>query len=110
MAAGQGALFDAETAPLVRRARRTTEKTLAELRRSDRLTAEHSALVGLLRSTADLIDRELGQAEPSPWTFARLVQEWRALHTELRGQADSWDAQVAAFFDGQPPLRDAPQP
>lgn len=115
-AGDQGLLFEPTGAPLVMRTRRSTDRLLTELRRQQRLEPEHVGLVAMLRTMADLIDDEVGAAEPNKWTIARLAAEWRALHAELRGQADSWDAQLAAFFDdpapvvsdGAPAVRDAP--
>jgi hypothetical protein len=103
--AGQEALFEPDP-PLTRRTRSTTDRTIRELRAQRRLEAEQAGLVGMLRTLADLIDDELGELEPNKWTVARLASEWRAVHAELRGQADSWDQQIAAFFDDAPAVHD----
>ena len=84
---------------LVRRSRRATDATIRELKREGRLEAVDAGLVALLRTLADLLDAELGADDPSAWTMARLAAEWRATYAELRGNADTWDAQIAAFFE-----------
>ena len=95
----QGQLFEPDP-PLIRRSRRGTDQTIKELRRLGRVEPVELGLVCMLRTLADLIDHELGQDVPNKWTVARLASEWRQVHAELRGrQSDSWDAQLAAFFD-----------
>lgn len=95
--AEQGQLWDMGSG-LVARMRRTTDRTLTELRKADRVLPEHVGLVAVLRTVADLMDAEVRKAEPNAWTLARLATEWRATHAELRGEADTWDAQLAQFF------------
>jgi hypothetical protein len=109
----QGQLFEPDP-PLVRRTRRGTDQTIRELRRLGRVEPVELGLVAMLRTLADLIDAELGMAEPNKWTVARLASEWRQVHAELRGRQreDSWDEQLAAFFqdDDPPAVLDTPPP
>jgi hypothetical protein len=98
---------------LVRRSRKSTDLALKELRRRHRLEPVDVGRVAMLRTVADMLDHELSQAEPSKWTAARLVTEWRALWAELTGaDAAGLDEELRAFFDGNsgPPVRDTPQP
>ena len=93
---------------LVRRSRKSTDKALAELRKRHRLEPVDAGLVAMLRTVADLLDHELAGAEVNKWTAARLVAEWRALHAELTGRAESGlDDELRAFFDndGPPPVQ-----
>jgi len=99
--------------PLVRRSRGATDKALAELRKRHRLEPVDVGRVAMLRTVADMLDHELGSAEVSKWTAARLVTEWRALWSELTGTAEAGlDEELRAFFDGNsgPAVRDEPQP
>lgn len=110
--AAQGQLFEPDP-PLVRRARRGTDQTIRELRRLGRVEPVELGLVCMLRTLADLIDDELRADPPNKWTIARLASEWRQVHGELRGhqREDSWDEQLAAFFDNDgTPVRDTPPP
>ena len=106
---GQIPLFDDGGRP-VRRMRRGTDRLITELRKRDQLDARDVALVDAIRTIADQIDSELGEMEPNRWTVFAGMKEWRALHTELRGQSDSgFDDELAAFFTGDgSPVRDAP--
>ena len=99
--------------PLVRRSRRQTERALAELRHAGRLEAAEVGRVAMIRTIADLLDHELAGVDPSAWTAARLIAEWRALWAELTARTGAaLDDELAAFFasddDSNAPLRDGP--
>jgi len=113
MAVDQPRLPGLSAGALVTRSRRSTDKALAELRRRHRLEPVDVGRVAMLRTVADLLDRELALSEPSAWTAARLVTEWRAVWSELTGTAEAGlDEELRAFFDGNgpAPVRDTPQP
>jgi len=114
MATDQPQLPGLGAGALTRRSRRSTDRAVSELRRRHRLEPTDVGRVAMLRTVADLLDRELCLAEPSAWTAARLVTEWRALWGELTGTAEAGlDEELRAFFDGNsspPPVRDTPEP
>lgn len=98
--AGQGVFaLGARQRPAPRRMAPACERTLTELRRTDRLDRTDAALIAAYRDAAALADAEMTAPNRSTWAAVRALRLVVDVHARLMGDTDAvWGEEVEDFY------------